>query len=81
MRDGPPVAFGHAVAIAVRRPLLLHRCRRRRRLTIDAGDAIASGGTGLAPPASAAVVAIIHRHRQVDRVEPLYPHHVGRGGN
>ncbi len=84
MRDGPPVAVGHAVAIAVRYPLLLlllHRCRRRRRLTIDAGDAVAYGGTGLAPPASAAVVAVIRRHRRVDRVEPPHPRHVGRGGN
>ncbi len=73
MSDGPPVAVGRAVAIAVRRPLLLlllHRCRRRRRLTIDEGDVVASGGTGLALPASAAVVAVIHRHRRVERVEP-----------
>jgi hypothetical protein len=44
VHDGPPVAVGRAVAIAVRRPLLLlllHRCRRCRRLTIDAGNAIA----------------------------------------
>ncbi len=83
VRDGPPVSVGHAVAIAIRRPLLLllHRCHRGRRLTIDAGDAVASGGTGLAPPASAATVAVIRHHRRVDRVEPLYPRHVGRGGN
>ncbi len=35
----------------------------------------------LAPPASAAVVAVIRRHLRVDRVEPLHPRHVGRGGN
>jgi hypothetical protein len=83
VRDRPPVAVGHAVAIAVRRPLLLllHRCRRCCRLTIDAGNAVAYGGTGLAPPASAAVVAIIHHHRRVDGIEPLHPHQVGRGGN
>ena len=67
VRDGPPIAIGCAVAIAVRRPLLLllllHRCRRRHRLTIDAGDAVATGGTGLAPPASAAVVAVLRCHR------------------
>jgi hypothetical protein len=32
------------------------------------------------PPASAAVVAVVRRHCQVDRVEPLHPCHVGRGG-
>jgi hypothetical protein len=79
-----PLAIGCAIAIVVRRPLLLlllHHCRRRCHLTIDAGNAIASGGTGLAPPASAVVVAVIRRHRRVDRVEPLHPRHVGRGGN
>jgi hypothetical protein len=82
--DGPPVTVGRAVAIAVRRPLLLlllHRCRRCCRLTIDPGNAATSRGTGLAPPASATVVAVIRRHCQVDRVEPLHPRHVGCSGN
>jgi hypothetical protein len=82
--NGPPVAVGRTVAIAVRHPLLLllfHRCRRCWRLTIDAGDAVISGGTSLAPPASATIVAVIRCHCQVDRVEPLHPPHVGRGSN
>ncbi len=66
-RNGPPVAIGRPVAIAVHRPLLLlllHRRRRRRpRLTIDVGDAIATKGTGLNPSASAAIIAVVRCHR------------------
>ncbi len=54
VRNGPPIAVGRAVAIVFHHPLLLlllHRCCRCRRLTIDTGNAITSGGTGLAPPA------------------------------
>jgi hypothetical protein len=53
VRYGPPVAVGCAVAIAVRRPLLLlllHCCRRRCRLTIDAGNAVVPASPPRPPP-------------------------------